>query len=93
MVRWIVCLLAAAALTVAANSAEAAKNSRPKPSPEVIFRKRDKNGDGVLTVQEFVGKRTGGKALKAAKIFQRKDRNGDGVLTFAEFMTSVKKKR
>jgi len=93
MFKCITCLLAGAAVAIGAELADAAQRARSKPNPAVLFQKLDKNHDGVLTLQEFVGRRTGAKAMKAVQVFQKKDTNRDGVLTLAEFMTRVGKKR
>ena len=51
-----------------------------------MFRKRDKNGDGKLTKDEFL---TGQPDPdEAPKRFIRFDKNGDGVLSEKEFATS-----
>jgi len=93
MFKCITCLLAGAAVVIGVDLAQAAQRNRYKPNPAVIFQKLDKNHDGVLTPREFVGRRSGAKAMKAAKVFQMKDTNHDGVLTFAEFTTRIGKKR
>lgn len=61
-------------------------------SPEEMFKKLDTNGDGKLTVDEFVGKRTGEKADKAKERFAKLDKDSDGSLTLAEFEAGHKKK-
>ncbi|HEX3659214.1 MAG TPA: EF-hand domain-containing protein [Pirellulales bacterium] len=61
-------------------------------SPEEIFKKKDANGDGKLSVDEFVGKAEGEKADKAKARFAKLDKDGDGSLTLAEFEAGFKKK-
>ena len=93
MFKPILALLAGAVLILGTPSAEAAKAGKPKLTPEQVFAKRDKNGDGKLTLQEFIGRRKGAKAAMAAKVFAIKDKNGDGVLTLDEFKTRIKKRK
>ena len=55
--------------------------------PSLELRRRDADGDGVLTPTEFAAEGPDGEqALNAAKLatFERYDANGDGVLTDAE---------
>lgn len=62
-------------------------------TPEEIFKKKDSNGDGKLSVDEFVGKLTGEKADKAKTRFAKLDKDSDGSLTLAEFEAGMKKKK
>jgi len=55
---------------------------KPKKSREQVFQKRDQDGNGVLTLQEFEGKKA---RPEAAARFEKWDRNGDGKLTLDEF--------
>ena len=54
-----------------------------KRSPEQVFKKKDKDNDGMLTKQEFASKKK--DPAKAAKRFARLDKNSDGKLSLAEF--------
>jgi len=56
------------------------------------FKKLDANGDGKLSVEEFVGKRTGDKAEKAKKLFAKLDKNSDNFVSLEEFKARKKKK-
>jgi Ca2+-binding EF-hand superfamily protein len=67
-----------------------AADEKPKLSPEEQFKKMDKDGDGKLTLEEFVGKRTGEKADKAKETFTKKDKDADGKLTLEEFLPKKK---
>lgn len=46
-----------------------------------MFEKKDKNGDGKLSLDEFVGKKAGEDAEKLKEVFKKKDKDGDGFLT------------
>jgi Ca2+-binding EF-hand superfamily protein len=88
-------VLACSMLVMGGNSAEAAAEAskKPKPTPEEAFKKRDKNSDGALCTEEFVGKRAGDKADKAKKIFAKKDKDASGSLSLEEFTAKVKGKK
>jgi Ca2+-binding EF-hand superfamily protein len=60
----------------------AAARKGAKKDPEAVFRKRDKNGDGALTLDEFQGKKD---PAKVQARFQRLDKDSDGKVTLAEF--------
>jgi len=63
------------------------------PDPEKIFAKRDANGDGSLTLDEF---KTGlkDKALESAdKRFKRLDSNSDSKVSLDEFKAGMKPKQ
>ena len=52
---------------------------------EAMFKRRDKNGDGKLTMEEFMEGQPDPKA--APKRFPLFDTNKDGVLSKEEFVT------
>lgn len=83
-------------------SRETGKNSPPsKPKakapgsksraiiPEKFFKSRDKNGDGVLSLREYVGKPVE-EAPGRTKIFRQLDANGDGKLELNEIKGQTK---
>ena len=77
-------------LPVYAEDAPAPDGKKPKASPEETFKKKDKSGDGFLTLEEFIGKLEGKKKTKAEENFAKKDANKDGKLDLAEFTASPK---
>ncbi|MCB1278666.1 sulfatase-like hydrolase/transferase [Prosthecobacter sp.] len=59
--------------------------SKPAPDRAAVFKKWDKDADGILTLEEY----TNGLSKKenAAQRFKNFDKNGDGKLTRDEFVT------
>lgn len=89
----LIALLATAlGVSLCAGTARSAEKKKKKKSPDAVFQKKDKNGDKMLSLEEYVGKRTGEKAEKAKKRFAKLDKNGDGKLTLEEFKSRKKKK-
>ncbi len=66
-------------------------DKKPKKSAEERFKALDKDGDGKLSKEEFVGKKEGEQKEKAEKLFSKKDKDGDGSLSLEEF--TPKKRR
>ncbi|KAI9078798.1 hypothetical protein K1719_039256 [Acacia pycnantha] len=70
-----------------------------KKEMEDLFRSKDKNGDGKISLQEFMTSSSNNNTCTAAllgsnlpenrKIFELIDQNGDGSLQFDEFVTLV----
>ena len=65
------------------------KPAKKRPAPEAIFKKKDTNGDGFLSKEEFTAKMKNPE--KAAKSFDRKDKDSDGKLSLEEFKPKPKK--
>jgi hypothetical protein len=66
---------------------------QPRKTPEQVFSKLDKNGDGQLDPDEF--RRTAKKAATAAeveKLFAQADKDGDGKVSLEE-LTAAKRPR
>ncbi len=61
------------------SSDDTVRNRREKTSRS--FNKKDKNGDGHITLVEYAGKLT----QESIKDFQSRDTNGDGVITGSEW--------
>ncbi len=54
-------------------------------SPEKFFQARDRNSDGEITLEEFIGNPHGRNVVALTKRFQQFDANGDGALVIDEF--------
>ena len=70
---------ALAAVLLLSGSSLAFGEDKPKPEPEEVFKKLDKDGDGKVSLAEFT--------TYEERTFERMDKNGDGVITRDE-MTS-----
>jgi len=69
-----------------AMGAEAQKKEKPKRTPEQIFKRLDKDGDGFLCVGEVMRKKKTAEAEERAKArIAKRDKNGDGKLSLEEF--------
>ena len=65
--------------------ADTTETPRPKrPSRNQFFRSRDRNNDGAITLEEFIGKPEGRNVPALTKRFRTLDRNGDGKLQLDE---------
>ncbi len=63
---------------------------KPKRDPQAIFKKRDANNDGGITLEEF---KLGAKdATKAEQAFKRRDKDSDGKITLEEFKAPAGRK-
>ena len=92
MIRCVTWLLTVCVLLLTTTTAQAAKGNKPKRDPEAVFKKLDKNGDGKLSLEEFLGKKPADKVAKAENRFKAKDTNGDGFLSLDEFKAHAKRK-
>ena len=71
------------------------KKAAPTPAPrrrshEQFFKNRDRNGDGYVTLAEFIGNPKGRNVPALTKRFKKIDSNGDGKLRLAELRIQTK---
>lgn len=84
-------ILSVLALTSITLSAAEGDAKKPKADPEKVFAKKDTNGDGKLSKEEFT---KGAKdATKAEAAFANKDKDKDGSVSKEEFTAPGKKKK
>jgi arylsulfatase A-like enzyme len=57
-------------------------------SPEKFFQARDRNSDGEITLEEFIGNPNGRNVAALTKRFQQFDANSDGLLGFDELKSN-----
>ncbi len=70
------------ALNLPIHAQEAKKNGKNDLDQQEAFVKKDTDGDGYLSKEEFVGQAK--KPAKAEENFSKKDKNNDGKLSFDE---------
>jgi Ca2+-binding EF-hand superfamily protein len=85
----VVCVAVAGCLAVPAVAADGDKKG---PNPEKVFQKKDANGDGSLSLEEFKAGMPEKALAKADTRFKRLDANGDGKLSLDEFKAGMKPK-
>ena len=83
--------LVGALLVGTAGAAPSQGKGKGSKTPEQVFQKRDKDGDGQLTVKELQGKKP--EAARAEKRLRKLDKDGDGKVSLAEFKAAPKKKK
>ena len=83
-------MLALSGLLGTAYAKDDAKPEKKKRSidPAEIFAKKDKDGNGQLTLEEFLGKRASNEEAKkkGAVYFKKKDKDGNGTLSKEEMV-------
>jgi len=72
--------------------AEDAKKGEKK-TPEEVFKHQDKDSNGKISLDEFVGKKKDEKKTKAEAAFKAKDKDNDGSLSLDEFKAKGGKKK
>jgi Ca2+-binding EF-hand superfamily protein len=84
---------AVVAVSVLGSATQAADPAKKAPDPAKVFSKKDANGDGSLSLDEF---KTGlkDKALENAdKRFKKMDSNADSKLSLDEFKSGMQPKK
>ena len=69
------------------SSKPAARKAR---SQDQFFKSRDRNGDGVVTLEEFIGNPKGRNVPALTRRFKKIDSNGDGKLQLDELKNQTK---
>jgi hypothetical protein len=68
-----------------AEEAKPGKAAKGPSTPEKSFTRKDKDNDGFLSQEEFVGKATDAAKTKAQAGFAQKDKDANGKLSLEEF--------
>jgi len=89
----IVSLSCSGLLLIGAVAAQAADKPKGKPDPAKLFERKDTDGDGQLTLEEFkVGLK--GKALdNADKRFKKIDADGNGKVSMDELKAGMNRQK
>lgn len=90
--RFVLSLILLLTFSLNMGFAEDKAKDKKEKTPEQRFAAKDKDDDGKLSLEEFVGKKEGEDKEKATKMFGRKDKDGDGSLTLEEFKAKAGKK-
>ncbi|MDF1842555.1 MAG: hypothetical protein P1U77_14050, partial [Rubripirellula sp.] len=61
---------------------------KARGSKDEFFQNRDRNDDGVITLEELIGNPKGRNVQALTRRFQRLDSNGDGKLSLDEMKAS-----
>lgn len=67
-----------------------APKPRPQRSQDQFFKSRDRNGDGAITLEEYIGNPKGRNVPALTKRFKQIDANGDGKLLLEELKKQAK---
>ncbi len=90
MFAWLLVSTVVACASV--STALAAEGEKKRPDPEQIFKRKDADADGALSLEEYK-KGMPEKALaKADDRFKKLDTSGDGKLSLDEFKAGMKPK-
>ena len=60
------------------------KKPKTRQSPEALFKRRDTNKDGHMTLEEYIGNPDGRNVPALTKQFNQRDRNKDKRVTLEE---------
>jgi len=83
-----VCLLSGIALAEKGD-----KGGGKRPDPARVFKKKDADGDGKLSLEEFKAGMPEKALTKADDRFKKLDTNGDGSLSLEEFEAGMQRQR
>lgn len=84
------CLAFAIAFAVVAPVASMAQETKPKMDPEKVFKRRDTNGDGSISEDEFLAPAKEDKQKEQLKKrFGKIDTDGDGKVSLDEFKAGM----
>ncbi len=61
-----------------------------RPSPDQFFKTRDRNGDGAVTLEEFIGNPKNRNVPALTKRFKQFDSNSDGKLRLEELKSAAR---
>jgi Ca2+-binding EF-hand superfamily protein len=93
-------ILSILALAATLNAAEgdakkpaAEGDKKAKASPEEMFKRIDKDGNGSISKEEYMAGPGKKDAAKGAERFGKLDKNTDGSLSKEEFTVAPKKKK
>lgn len=67
-----------------------AQGAKKAPDPNKVFSRKDADGDGKITLDEFKAGMKEPQAEKAGKRFSKLDTNRDGTLSREEFTLGMK---
>jgi hypothetical protein len=93
--RWLLVAVVASVLTAGtAWAQEQKKSEKPRATPEERFKKLDKDGDGFVTLDEFLAQAAKKPELKEKleKAFKAMDKDSDGKLTLDEYKAGSTRK-
>lgn len=71
-------------MTTPAPEKTSPKTETRRQSQEGLFRNRDRNKDGVITLKEFIGNPEGRNVTVLTERYKKMDRNSDGKITLKE---------
>jgi Ca2+-binding EF-hand superfamily protein len=69
---------------------DAQERASQRRSQDQFFKSRDRNGDGAITLEEFIGNPKGRNVPALTKRFKNIDSNGDGKLHLSELKEQTK---
>ena len=80
-------------LAVDTSAADKGDKKKKERDPAALIKRKDKDGDGKLTLEEFTAGMEGERLTRAQGFFKRLDKDSDGKLTLEELKTARKGKK